>query len=182
MAPSSARTSSGAGMVVLDLTSLFRLADGSTPVVPGPVRDAVGRVRDQGIRVVLVCDEPLVAALLVAEQLGLDEILVIASGGAITVRYPALGKGKAFDVELVHPIDANQPVATITGAFPGARIAAELPGVGIANARSRRYTPQSRTTCTRPGPAPRGREHPGQRSGEGSYFRGRGRRRARGCP
>lgn len=120
-----------AAMAVLDIAGTVVPDDGSDLVVPEPVRTAVHHVRDKQIRVVLTSDQPLTTVLSVAEQFGLDETMIVASDGAVIARHPGLGAGRSFDIEDTHTFDAGGILATVSAAFPEARIAVEDPGVGF---------------------------------------------------
>lgn len=101
-------------------------APGTTKVSEA-VRRAVAGARTAGHHVVLASGRPLVGVLQVARELGLDAGWVLASHGAVTARLdPGAAEGVALhDARLFDPA----PVARrVRSAFPGARVAAELPG------------------------------------------------------
>lgn len=90
------------------------------------VRDAVGEVRAAGHHVVLATGRSLVGALPVAAQLGLHDVWIIASNGALTAHLVGLD----YEITAFHVVDAEAAILLAVEAKPGIRIATEVVGMG----------------------------------------------------
>ena len=93
------------------------------------VREAVSDVRAAGHHVVLATGRPLVAALPVARDLGIDDGWLISSNGSVTVRLDA-ALPNGFAVHDVVVFDPEQALLAMHEHMPLARIALEEVGVG----------------------------------------------------
>lgn len=120
-------------LVALDIDgTLLRWVDGGGGVhgeVPSAVRESVHRAVDAGAHVVLASGRSVHGMTPVADQLGLpreddERLWIVASNGAVVVRYPP--------VELVHEetFDASAAVHEVLSHHPEALVAVEERGVG----------------------------------------------------
>ena len=117
----------------LDLTALALIAcdiDGTLLNTGQPasaaVRAAVERVRAAGHNIVLATGRSLVGALHAAAELGLDDVWIVASNGAVTARLV----GDEYEITDLHVIEPESVVRVAVEAMPGIRVAAEVVGVG----------------------------------------------------
>jgi HAD superfamily hydrolase (TIGR01484 family) len=90
------------------------------------VRAAVERVRAAGYHVVLATGRSLIGALDAAVELGLDDVWLVASNGAVTAHL----KGGEYEITDLHGIEPEQVVRLAVEAMPGIRVATEVVGVG----------------------------------------------------
>jgi HAD superfamily hydrolase (TIGR01484 family) len=90
------------------------------------VRAAVERVRAAGHHFVLATGRSLVGALDAAVELGLDDVWIVASNGAVTANMA----GGEYEITDLHVIEPDQVVRVAVEAMPGIRVAAEVVGVG----------------------------------------------------
>ncbi|MDR7385194.1 HAD family hydrolase [Promicromonospora iranensis] len=100
------------------------LDTGHPPTVA--VRAAVERVRAAGHHIVLATGRSLVGALDAVDVLGLDDVWVVASNGAVTAHVT----GREYRVTDLHEVEPEAAVRVAVEAMPGIRVAAELVGVG----------------------------------------------------
>jgi HAD superfamily hydrolase (TIGR01484 family) len=87
---------------------------------------AAAEVRAAGHHIVLATGRSLVGALPVAVQLGLDDVWIVASNGAVTAHVV----GDVYRVTTRHDIDAEGAIRLAVTAAPGIRVAAEDVGEG----------------------------------------------------
>lgn len=90
------------------------------------VRAAVDQVRAAGHHVVLATGRSLIGALDAAVELGLDDVWLVASNGAVTAHL----KGGGYQITDLHGIEPEQAVRVAVEAMPGIRVATEVVGVG----------------------------------------------------
>ncbi len=118
-------------LVALDIDgTLVRWIEGSGQTqldVTPPVREAVHRVLDSGVPVVLSSGRSIHGMVIVADMLDLhrdERLWVVASNGAVVFRYPP--------IEVVHEetFDASAAVPAILEHHPNALVAVEERGVG----------------------------------------------------
>lgn len=116
-------------------TLLFALDIDGTLVTEGTmdisqaVRDAVAAVCVAGHHVVVATGRSLVGALPVAKDLGLTSGWIVASNGAVTAQLdPTAPNG--YRLHDVRTFDPAPVVRCARSAFPGARVATEVLGVG----------------------------------------------------
>ena len=108
-------------LVALDVDGT--LVDESNRVTDD-VREAVARVVDAGVPVILSTGRSWASALTVVEQLPVDHAEHVCSNGAVTVRYPP------FEVVDVLTFDPRPVVAQIMAEHPSALLAVEVVGRG----------------------------------------------------
>jgi hydroxymethylpyrimidine pyrophosphatase-like HAD family hydrolase len=138
---SAKRTSSAGGwtpkLVALDVDGTVVDHDGT---LPEPVREAVGQLLDQGVRVVLATGRSWHGAVPVFEQLRLPPGPTVCSNGAVIVTHPPteVVRSVTFDAtEVVTKVLQRQPntlVAVeevgrgyrVSGDFPGGDLSGEL--------------------------------------------------------
>jgi hydroxymethylpyrimidine pyrophosphatase-like HAD family hydrolase len=102
--------------------TLINTGEPPTPAV----RAAVDQVRAAGHHIVLATGRSLVGALDAALELGLDDVWLVASNGAVTAHLV----GGAYEVTDLHTIEPEPVVRVAVDAMPGIRIATEVVGVG----------------------------------------------------
>lgn len=90
------------------------------------VRDAASAVRAAGHHIVIATGRSLVGALPVAEELGLDDVWIVASNGAVTAHLV----GRDYEVTERHDVDAEVAIRVAVSTLPGIQVAAEIVGVG----------------------------------------------------
>lgn len=90
------------------------------------VRSAVAEVRSAGHHVVLATGRSLAGAVPVAAQLGLQDVWIVASNGAVTAH---LIDGH-YEITQQHDLDAEAAIRAARRVVPGVRIAAEIVGDG----------------------------------------------------
>lgn len=90
------------------------------------VRAAVERVRAAGHHIVLATGRSLIGALDAAVELGLDDVWLVASNGALTAHLT----GGEYEITDLHGIEPEQVVRVAVEAMPGIRVATEVVGVG----------------------------------------------------
>ena len=114
-------------LVALDIDGT--LAAEGTMDISKAVRDEVTDVRAAGHHVVLSTGRSLVGVLPIAKELGLTTGWIVASNGAVTAQLDpqALGGYRLHDVQTFDPAPV---VRRARSAFPGARVATEVLGVG----------------------------------------------------
>ncbi len=95
-----------------------------TNVVTDEVAEAIGRVVDAGVPVVLSTGRSWVSALTVVEQLPLAHAEHVLSNGAVTVRYPP------FELVDVLTFDPRPVIDRILAEHPGVLLGVEEVGVG----------------------------------------------------
>ncbi|GAA4707544.1 Hydroxymethylpyrimidine pyrophosphatase [Promicromonospora umidemergens] len=104
--------------------------DGTLVRTGCPATDAVvaasAAVRAAGHHIVLATGRGLVGALPVALQLGLDDVWIASSNGAVTAHLV----GYRYQVTEQHDVDAEAAIRVAVAATPGVRIAAEVVGAG----------------------------------------------------
>ncbi|HEY3338583.1 MAG TPA: HAD family hydrolase [Propionicimonas sp.] len=96
------------------------------------VRDAIRRVVDAGVPVVLSTGRSWHATLPILKALGLPPGLTVSSNGAVTVSYPP------FEVTNVVTFDPSDVIERVLAEHPTASLAAEVVGWGY---RVNRYFP-----------------------------------------
>ena len=114
-------------LVALDIDGT--IAASGTTEVSDVVRDAVADVHDAGHHLVLASGRSLVGVLPIADTLGLTEVWVVASNGAVTARLDP----RAPDGYRLHDVQTFDPAPVVgraRSAFPGARVATEVVGRG----------------------------------------------------
>lgn len=119
-------------LIALDIDgTLLRWVEDSGTVhgeVDPVVRDAVRRAAEAGAHIVLASGRSLHAMTPIADQLGLplgdERLWIVASNGAVVLRYPPL--------EVVHEVtfDASEAVRQVLRHHPGALVGVEERGVG----------------------------------------------------
>jgi hydroxymethylpyrimidine pyrophosphatase-like HAD family hydrolase len=87
---------------------------------------AVEQVRAAGHHVVLATGRSLVGAMGAAAALGLDDVWMVASNGAVTAHLV----GDEYEITDLHVMEPEPVVRLAVEAMPGIRVAAELVGVG----------------------------------------------------
>lgn len=102
--------------------TLLNTGESPTPAV----RAAVDQVRAAGHHIVLATGRSLVGALDAALELGLDDVWLVASNGAVTAHLV----GGPYEVTDLHTIEPEPVVHMAVDAMPGIRVAAEVVGVG----------------------------------------------------
>jgi hydroxymethylpyrimidine pyrophosphatase-like HAD family hydrolase len=90
------------------------------------VRAAVDKVRGAGHHIVLATGRSLAGALPVAAELGLDDVWIVASNGAVTAHLV----GDEYEITDLHAIEPESVVRLAVEAMPGIRVAAEIVGLG----------------------------------------------------
>ena len=90
------------------------------------VRAAVEDVCAAGHHIVLATGRSLAGALPVAAELGLIDVWIVASNGAVTAHV----KGNQYELTDLHVVEAEPIVRVVVDAMPGIRVAAEVVGVG----------------------------------------------------
>ncbi len=90
------------------------------------VRAAVAQVRAAGHHIVLATGRSLIGALPVADELGLDDVWIVASNGAVTAHLI----GDEYEITEQHVVEPEPVVRLVVEAMPGIRIATEVVGVG----------------------------------------------------
>lgn len=114
---------SGRALIACDIDgTLVRTGQPATVLV----RAAVARVRASGHHIVLATGRSLIGALPVAAQLGLEDVWIVASNGAVTAHLV----GNLYQVTEQHDVDAEAAIRVAVAAAPGVRIAAEVVGAG----------------------------------------------------
>jgi HAD superfamily hydrolase (TIGR01484 family) len=91
------------------------------------VRAAVERVRAAGLHIVLATGRSLIGALDAATELGLDDVWIVASNGAVTAHLV----GGGYEVTDLRVVEPEAAIRAAVEAMPGIRVAAELLGVGF---------------------------------------------------
>lgn len=118
-----AATFTGQMLVACDIDgTLLRTGQPATATVC----DAAAEVRAAGHHIVLATGRSLAGALPVAVELGLDDVWVVASNGAVTAHVV----GDLYQVRTQHDINAEAAIRVAVSAAPGIRIAAEVVGEG----------------------------------------------------
>lgn len=102
--------------------TLLNTGESPTPAV----RAAVDQVRAAGHHVVLATGRSLVGALDAALELGLDDVWLVASNGAVTAHLV----GGEYEVTDLHTIEPEPVVRVAVDAMPGIRVGVEVVGVG----------------------------------------------------
>ncbi|CAI9402499.1 MULTISPECIES: Cof-type HAD-IIB family hydrolase [Aestuariimicrobium] len=108
-------------LVALDIDGTLLSHDG---VLPDPVREAVGRVVDAGVPVVLATGRGWFSTEPVVHQLGLPRGVHVSSNGAVVVHYPP------FDLRVVQTFDPGPVIRRVNELAPNAAIAVEVIGTG----------------------------------------------------
>jgi HAD superfamily hydrolase (TIGR01484 family) len=108
-------------LLALDIDGTLLHADGH---VTPTVREAVRRAADASVHIVLSTGRATYGAARVAEDLGLDDGLAVASNGAVMFSY--------WPVEVLSSVtfDARQTVKLLLEHVPDARVAVEVVGRG----------------------------------------------------
>lgn len=121
------RAADGAWLVALDVDGTLMSFD---EFISDEVRESITALRDAGHEVVIATGRPLVGALPVARELGIDSGWVVSSNGSVTARLdPSLPEG--YVVEDVVRFDPRPALAVMAEHMPSAHIAMEEVGVGF---------------------------------------------------
>jgi len=122
-----ARAADGACLVALDVDGTLMSFD---EFISDEVRESITALREAGHEVVIATGRPLVGALPVARELGIDSGWVVSSNGSVTARLdPGLPDG--YVVEDVVRFDPRAALAVMAEHMPAAHIAMEEVGVGF---------------------------------------------------
>lgn len=113
----------GPALIACDIDGTL-LDTGQPPTTA--VRIAVDRVRAAGYHVVLATGRSLVGALDAAVELGLDDVWLVASNGAVTAHLV----GGEYEITDLHTIEPEPVVRVAADAMPGIRVGVEVVGVG----------------------------------------------------
>lgn len=121
------RAADGAWLVALDVDGTLMSFD---EFISEEVRESVSALREAGHEVVIATGRPLVGALPVAWELGIDTGWVVSSNGSVTARLdPSLPQG--YVVEDLVRFDPRGALAVMAEHMPSAHIAIEEVGVGF---------------------------------------------------
>ncbi|MFI6428456.1 HAD family hydrolase [Promicromonospora sp. NPDC050880] len=102
--------------------TLLRTGSTASPAV----RQAVNAVLGAGHRFVLATGRSLIGAVPVGVDLGLDDVWIVASNGAITAHLLS----HSYQIVEQHDVDAELAMRVALGQSPALLIAAEIPGAG----------------------------------------------------
>lgn len=121
------RAAAGAWLVALDVDGTLMSFD---EFISDEVRESITALREAGHEVVIATGRPLVGALPVARELGIDSGWVVSSNGSVTARLdPTLPDG--YVVEDIVRFDPRAALAVMAEHMPSASIAIEEVGVGF---------------------------------------------------
>ncbi|GAA2237031.1 HAD family hydrolase [Promicromonospora sukumoe] len=113
----------GPALVACDIDGT--LARTGQPISPEVCR-AASAVRATGHHIVLATGRSLAGAIPIAHELGLDDVWIVASNGAVTAHLV----GDYYQVTEQHTVDAEAAIRAAVRTVPGIRVATEDVGVG----------------------------------------------------
>lgn len=121
------RAADGAWLVALDVDGTLMSFD---EFISEEVRESVTALREAGHEVVIATGRPLVGALPVVRELGIDSGWVVSSNGSVTARLDPSLPGGYVVVDVVR-FDPRAALAVMSEHMPSAHIAMEEVGVGF---------------------------------------------------